>query len=46
LDGPDLSYRRDVLSFVDFLGITWPHAAFRLLLASVACREQLKMSAS
>jgi integrase/recombinase XerC len=30
------AYRRDVLSFVDFLGIAWPQEAFRLLLASVA----------
>ena len=30
------AYRRDVLSFVDFLGLTWPQEAFRLLLASVA----------
>src|SRR5260370_35400361 len=30
------AYRRDVLSFVDFLGIAWPPEAFRLLLASVA----------
>ena len=30
------AYRRDVLSFVDFLGITWPQEAFKLLLASVA----------
>jgi hypothetical protein len=30
------AYRRDVLSFVDFLGIGWPEDAFRLLLASVA----------
>ena len=30
------AYRRDVLSFVDFLGLTWPQDAFRLLLASVA----------
>ena len=30
------AYRRDVLSFVDFLGLAWPQDAFRLLLASVA----------
>jgi site-specific recombinase XerD len=30
------AYRRDVLSFVDFLGLGWPEDAFRLLLASVA----------
>jgi hypothetical protein len=30
------AYRRDVLSFVDFLGLIWPQGAFRLLLASVA----------
>ena len=30
------AYRRDVLSFVDFLGLIWPQEAFRLLLASVA----------
>jgi len=30
------AYRRDVLSFVDFLGLVWPREAFRLLLASVA----------
>ena len=30
------AYRRDVLSFVDFLGLSWPQQAFRLLLASVA----------
>ena len=30
------AYRRDVLSFVDFLGLTWPQEAFRLPLASVA----------
>ncbi len=30
------AYRRDVLSFVDFLGLIWPRDAFRLLLASVA----------
>jgi len=30
------AYRRDVLSFVDFLGIDWPADAYRLLLASVA----------
>jgi site-specific recombinase XerD len=30
------AYRRDVLSFVDFLGIAWPQEAFRLLVASVA----------
>jgi hypothetical protein len=30
------AYRRDVLSFVDFLGLNWPQDAFRLLLASVA----------
>src|SRR6266478_5573382 len=30
------AYRRDVLSFVDFLGMAWPQEAFRLLLASVA----------
>ena len=30
------AYRRDVLSFVNFLGLTWPQEAFRLLLASVA----------
>jgi site-specific recombinase XerD len=30
------AYRRDVLSFVDFLGIGWPEDAFRLLLAKVA----------
>src|SRR5580698_6650423 len=28
------AYRRDVLSFVDFLGIDWPADAYRLLLAS------------
>ena len=30
------AYRRDVLSFVNFLGLSWPPQAFRLLLASVA----------
>src|SRR5712691_10219937 len=30
------AYRRDVLSFVEFLGMGWPQQAFRLLLASVA----------
>ena len=30
------AYRRDVLSFVDFLGITWPQEDYQLLLASVA----------
>ena len=30
------AYRRDVLSFVEFLGLPWPQEAFRLLLASVA----------
>jgi integrase/recombinase XerD len=30
------AYRRDVLSFVDFLGLSWPQEAFKLLLASVA----------
>jgi hypothetical protein len=30
------AYRRDVLSFVDFLGLIWPQDAFRLLLVSVA----------
>ena len=30
------AYRRDVLSFVDFLGLPWPQEAFRLLLASAA----------
>ena len=30
------AYRRDVLSFVDFLGFTWPQQAYKLLLASVA----------
>ena len=30
------AYRRDVLSFIDFLGLLWPQDAFRLLLASVA----------
>src|ERR1700730_16373236 len=30
------AYRRDVLSFVDFLGLIWPQQAFKLLLASVA----------
>src|SRR5271154_980810 len=30
------AYRRDVLSFVDFLGLAWPQEAARLLLASVA----------
>jgi hypothetical protein len=30
------AYRRDVLSFIDFLGLSWPEEAFRLLLASVA----------
>jgi site-specific recombinase XerD len=30
------AYRRDVLNFVDFLGLIWPQDAFRLLLASVA----------
>src|SRR5580658_6355583 len=30
------AYRRDVLSFVDFLGLGWPDDASRLLLASVA----------
>jgi integrase/recombinase XerD len=30
------AYRRDVLSFVDFLGLAWPQQAARLLLASVA----------
>jgi hypothetical protein len=30
------AHRRDVLSFVDFLGLPWPQEAFRLLLASVA----------
>jgi site-specific recombinase XerD len=29
------AYSRDVLSFVDFLGIAWPLEAFRLLLVSV-----------
>jgi len=29
------AYRRDVLSFIDFLDIGWPQQAFRLLLASV-----------
>lgn len=29
------AYRRDVLSFVDFLGILWPEETFGLLLASV-----------
>jgi integrase/recombinase XerC len=30
------AYRRDVLSFADFLGIPWPQEASKLLLASVA----------
>jgi integrase/recombinase XerC len=30
------AYRRDVLGFVEFLGISWPREAFRLLQASVA----------
>jgi site-specific recombinase XerD len=30
------AYRRDVLSFVAFLGLAWPQEAARLLLASVA----------
>ena len=30
------AYRRDVLSFVDFLELSWPQQAFRLLLATVA----------
>src|ERR1700674_2959878 len=30
------AHRRDVLSFVDFLGLPWPQEAFRLLIASVA----------
>jgi integrase/recombinase XerC len=30
------AYRRDVLSFVEFLGLAWPLQAARLLLASVA----------
>jgi len=30
------AYRRDVLSFVEFLGLAWPADAHRLLLASVA----------
>jgi site-specific recombinase XerD len=30
------AYRRDILSFVEHLGITWPQEAFRLLQASVA----------
>jgi hypothetical protein len=29
-------YRRDILGFVEFLGIDWPAEAFRLLQASVA----------
>jgi hypothetical protein len=30
------AYRRDILSFVEFLGLAWPEQAARLLLASVA----------
>jgi site-specific recombinase XerD len=30
------AYRRDVLSFAEFLGLAWPEEAARLLLASVA----------
>ena len=35
------AYRRDVLSFVDFLGLLWPQDAFRLLLASGRRRAAL-----
>jgi site-specific recombinase XerD len=35
-DHTQRAYRRDILSFVDFLGLSWPQQAFRLLLASVA----------